>query len=366
MIVDSALKLASRQMAVIPLRPRSKSPLTRHAHKDATTDANTIAAWFEERPDANIGIATGKVSGVVVIDVDGEEGAKTLAEHERKHGPLPKTLTAATARGKHLYFEYPAGRIIPTSKKLGPGIDVKSCGGYVLAPPSVHPYGPVYKWSDADAEIQPLPAWMLATLTATGEKKVSKDDGKKVSKGDRQDALRKFACEVMNEGAGREELRDAVHLYNQEKCRPAKSKKQVDELVDWVLENHVPTDGLPDYDLDWFQFNCRQFLGDTNLMALTDRQMGWWVRLNAFAWMNRGVLPNDPDKLFRLSGAENKELFKTEMHTVLFEYEAMDGQLVNKKMAEHWQEKQELTKKRVRAGRARAEKAKQIPNEKAA
>jgi hypothetical protein len=148
----------------------------------------------------------------------------------------------------------------------------------------------------------------------------------------------------MDTGASEDQLRKAVHLFNEENCKPPKPKSKVDALIDWVIENHVPTDGFPDYDLDWFQFNCRTFLGDTDLMTLTDRQMGWWVRLNAYAWMNKGVLPNDPEKLARLSGAEDKDLFKTEMHTVLFEYEAVDGKLVNHKMAEHWQEKQELTK----------------------
>jgi hypothetical protein len=321
---------------VIPLHPRSKSPLTRNAYKDASSNPQTITAWFEGRQDANLAVVTGKVSGVVIIDVDGELGAKTLTALEAKHEQLPATLTAETARGKHYYYRYPSGVTIPTSKKLGEGLDVKSDGGYCVCPPSVHPDGTVYKWIDADAEIAPLPAWVVDKLTATDVKKVGKED--------RHEAIRKFACELMDTGASEDQLRKAVHLFNEENCKPPKPKSKVDALIDWVIENHVPTDGFPDYDLDWFQFNCRTFLGDTDLMTLTDWQMGWWVRLNAYAWMNKGVLPNDPEKLARLSGAEDKDQFKTEMHTVLFEYEAVDGKLVNHKMAEHWQEKQELTK----------------------
>jgi len=130
----------------------------------------------------------------------------------------------------------------------------------------------------------------------------------------------------------------------------------VDSLVDWVLENHSPADDIKDYDLDWFAFNCTKFFGDTNIMTMKDYELGWWTRLQAFAWLNKGELPCDPNKLARLAGAENTELFKAEMNAVLFDYELVDGKLVNAKMAAHWTEKQELTKKRVKAGKARAEK----------
>src|SRR5438132_12694742 len=99
---DSALLLAEQGFAVLPLRPRTKSQLSKHGYKDATRDPEQINRWWSEYPDANVAIATGKVSDVVVIDVDGEPGAKTLAELERKQGQLPQTLTVTTARGKHL------------------------------------------------------------------------------------------------------------------------------------------------------------------------------------------------------------------------------------------------------------------------
>jgi hypothetical protein len=95
-------------------------------------------------------------------------------------------------------------------------------------------------------------------------------------------------------------------------------------------------------------------------MTLKDYQMGWWIRLQAFAWANKGVLPADLNKLARLAGAEDTALFKSEVDAVLFEYELVDGQQVNAKMAAHWADAQELTKKRVKAGKARAEKARAL------
>jgi hypothetical protein len=349
MNIDSILQLVkSRSFRVLPLQPRSKKPLTNHAYKDSTNSREQIEEWWNQYPDANAAIATGKISGIVVIDVDGKQGARTLAELESKYGPLPQTLTAITGRGKHLYYHYPAEQDIRTSKKLGSGIDLKSDGGYVVAPPSVHPDGTIYKWLKESAEIAALPVWVISKLTETTDPKITA--------GQRHDAVKKFACELANAGKEEKELRQAVALFNRERCNPPKPDAEVKDIVDWVLANHSPADAVNDYNLDWFAFNCRTFLGDTTLMALTDRQMGWWVRLNAYAWMNRGVLPNDANKLARLSGAEDRELFKKEMQAVLFEYEEVDGQLVNQKMVNHWNEKQELTKKRVKAGRARAEK----------
>src|SRR5215217_1624074 len=74
---------------------------------DATADFATITSWWTRVPDANIGIATGKASDLVVLDVDGLNGEAFLAQLERKHGPLPPTCEVKTGKGRHLYFRYP-------------------------------------------------------------------------------------------------------------------------------------------------------------------------------------------------------------------------------------------------------------------
>jgi hypothetical protein len=74
---------------------------------DATDDLGVVNRWWAQVPDANIGLATGKVSDVVVLDVDGPIGEETLAKIERKHGSLPPTMQVKTGKGRHLYFRYP-------------------------------------------------------------------------------------------------------------------------------------------------------------------------------------------------------------------------------------------------------------------
>src|SRR2546421_10894428 len=74
---------------------------------DATGDPDVVNHWWDPMPDANIGVATGKNSDLVVLDVDGLIGEETLANIERKYGSLPPTWQVKTGKGRHLYFRYP-------------------------------------------------------------------------------------------------------------------------------------------------------------------------------------------------------------------------------------------------------------------
>ena len=168
MMVDHALALARKGLAVFPLKARSKTPWTRHGCLDATTDLETIAGWWDGWPDSNIGVATGSKSGIWVLDIDGEPGADELLKLEHRFGALPATVTAVTGTGgHHLYFRLPdfAGAPVMknTASALAAGIDTRGEGGYVVAPPSIHPNGNPYGWGAPD-EFAAAPVWLLALL----------------------------------------------------------------------------------------------------------------------------------------------------------------------------------------------------------
>lgn len=144
-LLQAALDYASRGWRVFPLQGKRPFPGT-HGFKDATTDTLTIRRWWRQHPDANIGVVTGRISGIVVVDIDGPEGEAALAEF----GPLPATPTARTGRGRHLYYSYPPDRTIRRHIRVRPGLDVLGDGGYVVAPPSIHPEtGRRYRWTHA-------------------------------------------------------------------------------------------------------------------------------------------------------------------------------------------------------------------------
>jgi hypothetical protein len=147
----AAYALSLSRWHVFPVMPDAKMPLLPAAHSkgdplhgrcvgqcgrlghgvhDATLDKLQIQRWWERWPDANIGVATGKVSGITVIDIDGKEGEEAI-----KALGLPQTWTVKTPRGGwHLYFTYTPA--LHTGAGILPQVDIRNDGGYVLVEPS--------------------------------------------------------------------------------------------------------------------------------------------------------------------------------------------------------------------------------------
>ncbi len=162
-MLRAALAYARRGVPVFPCEPGGKRPLTTSGFWDASTDPARIEGWWRERPDANVGVPTGRRSGLLVLDVDPREGGDaTLKALERTDGPAPRTSRARTGGGGlHLYFRYPAEPAVKNSAGfLGRGLDVRGEGGYVVAPPS-RTTG-AYEWMDRSPPAQA--AWLLARL----------------------------------------------------------------------------------------------------------------------------------------------------------------------------------------------------------
>lgn len=146
--------------AVFPLRPYAKVPATRRGFHDATTDTLAVMDVWQRNPLANVGIATGAVSGLVVIDVD-PGGDATIMELVAALGPLPPTLVALTPRGAHAYFKHPGVNIRCSAGRLGGGVDVRADGGYVVAPPSSLVRAQ-YRWRLTPDRSEPIPRDLAA------------------------------------------------------------------------------------------------------------------------------------------------------------------------------------------------------------
>lgn len=139
--------------------------LVPHGVGHATTSRVVIRAWWAAAPLANPALATGEGSGITVLDVDSDKGGyDSLAQLEHEFGPLPRTQGVQTASGEHLYFRYSGTHLRNTAGKLGPGLDVRCCGGYVVAVGATHVTGHVYTWkrgsAPSETPIAPIPDWM--------------------------------------------------------------------------------------------------------------------------------------------------------------------------------------------------------------
>lgn len=163
-MLDAALTYARNGFSIFPLQPRSKWPMFLYGDEKverirATSDPDHIKQLWDEFPDANLGIATGTKSGCFVVDVDGTDGEYSLYRLQDRFGRLPDTAEVKTGKGRHIYYETVPG-IKSTISKLGHNIDVRGESGYVVAPPSIHENGNIYKWWEPPPIIK-APQWLI-------------------------------------------------------------------------------------------------------------------------------------------------------------------------------------------------------------
>jgi hypothetical protein len=168
-----ALEHARRGIPVFPVRPektptrKDKSPLTRNGFKDATTNAQQINAWWSRPPSPMIAVPMGQPSRMFCIDLDRKEpdkdGIATWRELVAQHGAPPNTRIVRTpSTGEHWYFRYRDGvRNVPLNK-IGPGIEVKGEGGYVVVAPSWNSVGEYVVTND----VEPIeaPEWLIELI----------------------------------------------------------------------------------------------------------------------------------------------------------------------------------------------------------
>jgi hypothetical protein len=240
---------------VFPLSPRAKvPPAGSHGHRDATLDQETLRDWWAETPDCNVAIATGEKSGLVVVDVDLRYGGDaSLFDLETRFGVPQETPQAETSNGWHLYFSHRGGRLRSGFGAHLPGLDVKAEGGYVVAPPSIHPDGSVYRWKLApeDTALAELPAgWVeLLRRPAGGEEPAARRDTPLLTPGRRHKGLCALAGRLVNAGLGPGALAEALARHNQDHCDPPLPEPEVTRLagdaVGWeVREPSGDADGV--------------------------------------------------------------------------------------------------------------------------
>ena len=132
-LLDAALAYAARGMSVIPLKPQDKRPLLTSwkDYQSKRMGVGDMRGFWKEQPDANIGLVTGAISGVTVVDVDGNEGVESLRDAGLY---LPETYTVQTPKGFHYYYKY--NNLFKTGAGFLKNVDVRNDKGYVVAPPS--------------------------------------------------------------------------------------------------------------------------------------------------------------------------------------------------------------------------------------
>lgn len=166
---DIAMFYAEHNIKTFPVKKQGKSPLCPNGFKSATTDRGILHEWNKKFPNCNIGIPTGTINNIFVVDVDGEIGTQSLIALENKYGKLDAP-TVITGKGKHLYFKMPENVELKCStSKIADHIDIRANGGYVVAPPSVHENRHLYTWKNfaLNQDFPEAPNWLISLISNT-------------------------------------------------------------------------------------------------------------------------------------------------------------------------------------------------------
>jgi len=231
-VIGEARTYAAQAWKVFPVVPRGKTPLTEHGFLEASGAEDVLEAWWRKWPDANIGVATGSVSGIVVLDVDPRHGGdRSLAALS-----LPETRRSFTGGGgQHLFFAHP-GYLVPNATGLREGIDIRGDGGYVVVPPSEHASGGRYAW---DADTLDLPLAQFPQGLVERQRKAAGRIGDSIPIGQRDSTLTSLAGSMRRRGMSAHEIEAALSAVNV-RCEPPLPSSAIHRIAQSV-GRYIPT-----------------------------------------------------------------------------------------------------------------------------
>jgi len=163
--LEAALSYHNQGYSIIPIVPGQKTPMIKwQQYQKQRATPEQIKEWWTKSPNANIGIVTGKISNLFVVDLDKHDPAyseETVLEY------IPDSVFCPTVNtprgGQHLYFSYPDEEITIGTRFI-PGCDFRGEGGYIVAPPSTNGNGKAYQWyvkNDISAPLVPPPGGII-------------------------------------------------------------------------------------------------------------------------------------------------------------------------------------------------------------
>lgn len=261
--LEAALYYASRGLRVLPLwwiteagycacaqgpncgKKSGKHPVLNDWVSRATIEERFIRGWWTEMPKANVGIATGAISGIFVVDVDpGNGGDASLAEWEAENGVLTVSSEAHTGSGgRHIFYRYPPGGVRSRNPWLK-GVEIKSDGGQVVAWPSTNRNGPYYWEQNGATGFSDPPPLLVESAGLPGvdgshgpSELAPSDEIEVIQDGARNDTLFRLACRY------RRQLRDdypavfgAVMMKNVQTCAPPLEEEEVTFIIDQAFK----------------------------------------------------------------------------------------------------------------------------------
>lgn len=229
---------------------RGKHPRTIHGVSDATTDVEQIRRWWAQWPDANVGVATGSISEIVAVDIDGPKGEEAFTNLCGN----PPSLSSKTGKGRHVIFAAPQIPI-KNAVRLAPKLDIRGDGGYIVAPPSRHASGHQYRWEDElglgpqQITPAPIPSSLLRAITTSPARRrhgaIDLTTIARVGEGHRNDGfLTPYAGRLLGMGHSESETLELCLALNTEKCDPPLPREEVVRIVQSIARREASKRGV--------------------------------------------------------------------------------------------------------------------------
>lgn len=208
-----------------------------------------IEAWLDSplADRANLGCLTGRVSGVVALDIDGEGGEVLLAKYSQ--GDLPPTWEYRTGGGRRVIYRYEDG--LRSLKLSGDGehegLEVLSDGRQMVIPPSHHKTGPDYAWEPGRdpwtfGDVAPCPAW-VRNLASPQASRSAADwaalASTPTSKGGRHPTLVQLAAHMASHHEDPAFILAMLQAWNEARCQPPKSDAELVQIVTWATKGQA-------------------------------------------------------------------------------------------------------------------------------
>jgi len=239
-LLNIALDYAKLGFNVIPIRIDKKPFVPWEKYQKERVSCEMIQHWWSRCPHANIGIVTGQVSNVIVLDIDGAEGLQSIKDYQLTIPPTPTVKTGGG--GVHYYFKHPGFPCKNFVKKY-PGVDFRGDGGYVIAPPSKHASGTHYEWiiSLDDEELAEPPEWLLELLQrqSTTGKLTPEDWQRDIPEGQRNQELTRRAGSLLARGLPAGEVLTMLLAWNERHCKPPLPEREVKTIVESISKKEA-------------------------------------------------------------------------------------------------------------------------------
>ncbi len=319
--LDMALQYANKGLNVIPIAYGDKRPILSNWTQECSIQPKKIISWFENK-QSNIGIVTGRISNIIVIDIDTKgnlDGRQSIAEKEAELDCyLPPTVTAKTqSGGLHLFYKYPQG-INKITGHVGilPQVDIRADGNQVVVFPSKGSKGD-YEWvtSPFDSSFATLPkAWKMFICGEDTDNKIKIPRRAYrlpdfIPAGLRHSNLLSYACSLSNKGMGETEIAGAVREANRTVCEiPITDSIELQNIIDWAIDQKTSEPKEEDETLPiWINVNAK------GKKSIDEANFVLWYRKEHDLLCINGLFYNE-------DGAINSNFVKQNIQSLIAEY----------------------------------------------